>query len=228
MKIHIFEHAHFESAGNIVDIAKDKKHKISYTKFYKDFKLPNINDFELLIIMGAPMSVHDEKEFPWLIEEKKYIKQVIESGKKVLGICFGSQLIAEALGAKVYSNTQKEIGWYNIHKDKNSNSPFLSNFNNNLLTFHWHGDTYDLPEGSLPIFSSAATKNQGFTFGRNVVALQFHWEMTKEIVELLIQHSGNDITIGKFVQTPEDLLANIDGFKSNNKHITHVLEYFNK
>ncbi len=226
MRIHIFEHADFESPGNIIDIAKDKKYNITYTRFYEDFLLPNIDDFDLLIIMGAPMSVNEESEYPWLIEEKKYIRKVIENEKKVLGICFGSQIIADVLGANVYKNNHTEIGWYNIYKDQNNKSSFLSNFANEILTFHWHGDTYNLPEGSLPIFSSQATKYQGFTFKQNVVALQFHWEVKKENISSFIKNTNNQTYTGSFTQKPKDMIECSDSCKSNIKLMEKVLAYF--
>ncbi len=226
MRIHIFQHAHFESPGNIVDISKSRNHSITTTKFYEDYSFPDTDDFDLLVIMGAPMSVGDEYEYPWLIEEKKFIKNTIEVGKKILGICFGSQLIAVVLGANVYPNTQKEIGWFNIRKDKNTNSSFLTIFPDEVMAFHWHGETYDLPLKSKPVFSSSATENQGFTYGDKVIALQFHWEITKNEVEELATHSGADLVFGPFIQTKKEMLSFPERFKQNRIMMEKVIEYF--
>ena len=228
MRIHIFQHAHFEGPGNITDILKDRNHEITKTMLHEKFILPNTEDFDFLIIMGAPMSVNDEHKFPWLIEEKKFIKNSIEIGKKVLGICFGSQLIAQALGAEVYPNNQKEIGWFNINKVQHSNSKLLSIFDSKLMAFHWHGDTYDIPTGAKPIFNTPATPNQGFTYGDNIVGLQFHWEIKKENARDLIKYSGKDITDGEFIQTVDQILSYEDGFKTNYKHMETLLRYFDK
>lgn len=215
MKIHIFQHAHYEDPGNIVDIIKNGDHKISTTKFYEQFSLPNIDNIDFLIIMGAPMSVHDVVDYPWLMDEKKFILKAIRLGKKVLGICFGSQLIADVLGAKVYANSQKEIGWFEIKKDPKNSSLYFSNYEETNVAFHWHGDTYDLPYGAQPIFSSEATKNQGFTYKDNVVALQFHWEVKKENALALIKHSGNDLLPGSYIQNEFEILDNTNGFSAN-------------
>lgn len=226
MRIHIFQHAHFESPGNIVDISKSRNHSITTTKFYEDYSFPDIDDFDLLVIMGAPMSVGDEDEYPWLIEEKKFIKYAIEVGKKILGICFGSQLIAEVLGANVYPNKQKEIGWFNIRKDKNTNSSFLIRFPDEVMAFHWHGDTYDLPQKSKPVFSSSTTENQGFTYGDKVIALQFHWEIKINNIEELIIHSGSDLVFGSFIQTKKEMITFPEIFKQSRIMMEKVIEYF--
>lgn len=226
MKIHIFQHAHFEDPGNIVEIASLRKHSIKFTRFYEDFTLPEIDEFDLLIIMGAPMSIHDEDKFPWLVDEKKFIKEAIDNKKKVLGICFGSQLIADVLGAPVYTNTYKEIGWFNIRKNLSNNSQFLSLFEDEVMAFHWHGDTYDIPKNGLPIFTSDATKNQGFTIGKDVVALQFHWELTKENVDTIVEYCGDELVSSKYIQTSDEMLSYSENFKFNKKMMELVFDYF--
>src|SRR6185295_12926699 len=106
--------------------------------------------------------------------EKDLISQCIKQGKMVLGICLGAQLIASAMGAKVYRNRQKEIGWYEVQLTKAArNTDLFPYAPDEFLTFHWHGETFDLPNGAVRIATSAATPNQGFIYGRNVVALQF-------------------------------------------------------
>lgn len=226
MKIHIFQHAHFEVPGNMLDIISKQNNTITYTRFFEDFELPQFSDIDLLIILGGPMSIHDEEIYPWLRIEKKFIRKAIDLGKKVLGICLGSQLLANVLGADVFPNNQKEIGWYNIQKADIENCNFLSKFPGEVRAFHWHGDTFDVPDGATRIFKSQATQNQGFIYNNNVVALQFHWELEKANVEKLIEFSGIDITEGQFIQTPEQMLSNPNGFSSNKELMRLVLEYF--
>lgn len=126
MRIHVFQHVQYEDIGSIAEWIQKNDHKVNYSKFYENFKFPNIDDFDLLIVMGGPMSTSDDIKFPWLKEEKKFIKEAIEQGKYILGICLGAQLIAECLGSNVHHNKQKEIGWYSIRKSENS-------INNGLL-----------------------------------------------------------------------------------------------
>ena len=109
--------------------------------------------------MGGSMSVHDEEQFPWLSEEKQFIRKAVEAGKTVLGICLGSQLISSALGARVYQNKNKEIGWFDIELTPFVQSDHLfSDMGSALKVFHWHGDTFDLPENAIHLASSEACK----------------------------------------------------------------------
>jgi len=226
MKIHIFQHAHFESPGNTLDLVNNQTNSITYTHFYEDFELPQFSDIDMLIILGGPMSIHDEDRYPWLKAEKEFIKKAIKLGKKVFGICLGSQMLANVLGADVYPNNQKEIGWFNIQKENTDKSNLISNFPDEALAFHWHGDTFNIPDGATRIYSSQATKNQGFIYGDNVMALQFHWELEHVNVEKLIEYSGGDITEGKFIQSPDQLLSNPTGFSTNKEFMKVVLDYF--
>jgi GMP synthase-like glutamine amidotransferase len=110
MRIHHLQHVHFEGLGSIASFLNANGHMMSSTHLYNNDPLPHINDFDALIIMGGPMGVSDEQEFPYLSDEKKLIGKAIESGKIVMGICLGAQLIADVLGAGVTKNTHREIG----------------------------------------------------------------------------------------------------------------------
>jgi GMP synthase (glutamine-hydrolysing) len=158
--------------------------------------------------MGGPMSIHDEEKFPWLKEEKKFIKKAIEENKKVIGICLGSQLIASVLGAMVYPNAEKEIGWFDVHRVKESyQTDLLSGFYEKLKVFHWHGDTFELPPKSVHLFQSEICKNQGFLFGRNVLGLQFHFEINEKGLEEILADENETIDKGTFVQTRSEIMA---------------------
>ncbi len=224
MHIHILQHADFENPGYILDWAKTKGHRISFTNFFEAFKIPLPTDFDLLVVMGAPMSVNDEEHYPWLVEEKAFIHDSIHMGKKVLGICFGSQLIANALGSKVYPNTHKEIGWFPVHKPKGVEHPLLGQFPESSLAFHWHGDTFDLPKDAVRLFFSEATPNQGFFFGKKTLALQFHWEIGPDDMKMILDVMGEDDTKNPFVQ-PFSELMNASGFESNKKYMNSVLDF---
>ena len=115
MNIHCFQHIAFETPGTILDWAKQNNHAVTYTYFFAEgYLIPSLNNIDLLIIMGGFMNVEEEEKFPFLIEEKQFIKRAIEAGKKVIGICLGSQLIAAALGSNVYQSKEKEIGFFPI------------------------------------------------------------------------------------------------------------------
>lgn len=224
LKIHYFQHVPFEGLGSIEDWAKLNNHSLSSTHLYNNDKMPFISDFDWLIIMGGPMSVHDEEQYPWLIEEKRFIKQAVEAGKTVLGICLGSQLISSALGASVYRNTEKEIGWFNIqfsaHAQKSS---LFSHMGKSLLTFHWHGETFDLPDNSIHLASSAACKNQGYIYKEKVLALQFHPEPTLQSLAQMIENGKDELREGKYIQTERRLLLDKSLVESNRRALFTML-----
>ncbi len=210
MRIHYLQHVHFETPANIFKWAEEKNLPIKGTKLFLKEPLPDIEDFDFLVVMGGPMGVYDEKDFPFLKEEKLFIEKVISSGKKILGICLGAQLIADVLGAKVYKNRFKEIGWFPVYKtDEAEKTRIFKDFPEETVAFHWHGDTFDIPSGAIHTIKSTACENQAFEYNEGkVVALQFHLETTKESAKALIENSVEELKEkGKFIQEPEFILS---------------------
>jgi len=205
MRIHILQHVDFEGEGIIADWALSKNMTLSHTRFYLNDSLPSIDSFDFLVIMGGPMGIYDETDYPYLASEKIFIKEAIAQGKKVLGICLGSQLLADCLGAKVKPNTQKEIGWFPI--EPVNHHPLFEDFyaNKENTIFHWHGDTFDLPEGCIHLFKSAATPNQAFIYNNQAIGLQFHLELKPENLKALIANAGHELISGPFIQSATDL-----------------------
>jgi GMP synthase - Glutamine amidotransferase domain len=126
MRAHYLQHVPFEGLGSIEPWLLDAGYEISNTQFFNSRVLPDIEDIDLLVVMGGPMSVNDETGHPWLVEEKKFIKNTIKAGKPVLGICLGAQLIANSMGSNVFSNSEKEIGWFPIESVEPQSSSILS------------------------------------------------------------------------------------------------------
>ena len=155
MNIHYLQHVPFEGLGSMEAALIAGGHQLSSTHLYKNQRLPSLKNIDWLIVMGGPMGIHDEAEYPWLLPEKKFIQQAIESGKTVLGVCLGAQLIAAALGAKIYKNSHKEIGWFKINRNPQAETTILATaIPPQAEVFHWHGDTFDLPDDSLTIAES--------------------------------------------------------------------------
>jgi GMP synthase-like glutamine amidotransferase len=174
--------------------------------------------------MGGPMSVHDEEKFPWLAKEKEFIRQAVDAGKTVLGICLGSQLVSAALGAGVYKNKEKEIGWFDIELTSFAQSGNLFfEMGNRLKVFHWHGDTFDLPKNAIHLASSEGCKNQAYIYKDKVLALQFHLEPTWELLLEMIEGGREELLPGKYVQTEEELLKNKQLIESNRKVLFTLL-----
>jgi GMP synthase-like glutamine amidotransferase len=221
MHIHVFQHVAFEGPGLIADWAHLNHFTLSYTRFFNGDTLPNAFDFDLLVVMGGPMGVYDDVQFPYLPTEKEFIKQSVDAGKKVLGICLGAQLLAHVMGAKVFPNTNKEIGWFPVRKSQFVHPLFDGFYQSPLLNlFHWHGDTFNLPDGCLHLFQSEATLNQAFAFQSQAVGLQFHLEMTAKNLDDMIAHCGNELQPGKYIQSKEQL---VEGLGMNQLHCENLL-----
>lgn len=229
MHIHCLQHVAFENPGTIVEWAKNNNHTISYTYFFEEhFTLPNVADIDALLIMGGYMNVHEETQYPWLVAEKNFIKQAIDANKKVMGICLGSQLITAALGSKVYYAAKKEIGFFPVSFTNEALQHSLFNhFTNPYNVFHWHGDTFDLPVNALLIASTNTCKHQAFLINNNVLALQFHFEMNKTVIEDMLLHDGHELDEeGNFIQTKETIRQQFHHLQQNKKDMFLLLDKF--
>ncbi|PWD98145.1 type 1 glutamine amidotransferase [Marinilabilia rubra] len=225
LKIHCFQQAPFEDPGYIKDWIDKKGHSLSYTRFYKDFELPSIYDYDCLVIMGGPMGVSDEDKYPWLADEKKAIKEAIENNKKVLGICLGSQLIASVLGARVYKNPETEIGWFDVSlTEEGHKEDLLDSFPSTFKVFQWHGDTFELPEGARHLASSEVCKNQAFIYKENVVGLQFHFEVTHDSLEQMLDGADDELRDAPFIQSKDDIQKNSHYINETNQKMHLILD----
>ncbi|MFA7060903.1 MAG: type 1 glutamine amidotransferase [Pedobacter sp.] len=203
MKVHVLQHVPFEGIGSMALWLDEHSADVSYTRFYMGHALPQAKDFDLIIVMGGPMSVNDEASLPWLKPEKLFIREAIEQGLSVLGVCLGAQLIASALGARVYSNPQKEIGWFQIESTPNMMNSFC--FPEKCTVFHWHGETFDLPSGAVRLAKSFACENQAFQIGQHVIGLQFHLEITPEGVQAILVNCSEELLPGTYIQAASEI-----------------------
>jgi len=214
MRIHYLQHVPFEGLGNIENWALAKGHQISGTQLYNNEPLPEPEEFDWLIVMGGPMNIYEEDMFPWLAREKIFIRDAIDAGKIVLGVCLGAQLIASVLGAKIHRNQYPEIGWFDVRlTDAASRSSVFSRIPKRFTAFHWHGDTFDLPPGATWIAESDACRNQAFEYGGRgrVIGLQFHLDTTLESIRRLVEYCGDELVPGEYVQSERELLADHGG-----------------
>lgn len=221
MKLHYLQHVPFESLGFIEEWAKAYGFAISVSQLFNNDSLPDLGDFDWLVVMGGPMGIYDHDEHPWLVAEKDFIRRSIGAGRTVLGICLGAQLIADVLGAKVYPGPQKEIGWFPIRRTEGA--PEL--LPDEATVFHWHGDTFDIPAGAIRLAASAACRNQGFVYKHRVVALQFHMETTVGSMEALIGNCSHELTDSPFIQSAEEMRAGQGNIASINAAMKSLLDY---
>lgn len=206
MNAHYFQHVPFEDLGSIHSWLLAAGYAITRTPFFESATLPRPDQIDLLVVLGGPMSVNDEGRYPWLAVEKKFIRDIISSGKPVLGICLGAQLIACALGAKVYPNAVKEIGWFPVYGVDSGDASVFS-FPQSLQVFHWHGETFDLPPQAIRIAKSDHCENQAFQWGRSVIGLQFHLETTPEAARDIVAHCREELVSSPSVQNEREILS---------------------
>lgn len=225
MNIHWFQHVPFESLGNIENWSIHHGHCLSITRFYQNDPLPEMKDFDWLIVMGGPMNIYEDVKYPWLSKEKEFLRKAIEAGKTIIGICLGAQLIADALGSEVYAGKHKEIGWFPIRKtDEAERSLLFNDFPVELDAFHWHGDTFDLPVGCVHVAGSEACRNQAFIYEERVIGLQFHIEMTRQGVGKIIFNCREEMVEAPYIQNAEVILSNADRFTEANKEMDRLLD----
>lgn len=225
MRVHILQHVASEGPGSINCWLTQHRAIVTFTHFYADVALPDVRDIDMVIALGGPMSVNDENTLPWLRREKQFIHDAIEQGKIVLGICLGAQLIASALGARVYPNRHKEIGWFPVFALPGNGKTFC--FPTSVDVFHWHGETFELPPAAVPLACSIACQNQGFQLGNRVIGLQFHLETTEETVRMFVEtDNGEELVEGPYIQTAQQILdAPPQAYIAINALMANVLDY---
>ncbi|MDD2943581.1 MAG: type 1 glutamine amidotransferase [bacterium] len=191
MRINIFQHVWYDNPGYIARYLASRGVIVSTTHFSRpEPKIPALDDIDGLVILGGPMGTYEETDYPWLVPEKEFIREAVRAGKKVLGICLGSQLLAEVLGGRVYRGSRPEVGWGRVTAlSPAASNKSLSSIVCGTTVLHWHSDTYELPPGAQRIFSSSQFPEQGFVWGENVLALQFHMEFIPENLPGLMQRS---------------------------------------
>jgi len=180
----------------------------------------------LLIVMGGPMGAYEENIYPWLAAEKKFIREAIEAGKKVLGICLGAQLIASVLGSDVYPDIHREIGWFPLKlTDEGMESKVFAELPVEFMAFHWHADTFTFPAGAIRLAQSEACRNQAFLYRDKVIGLQFHLDVKKEDVVRWVQEGKSLLTKEQYVQSAEEIISRLADFAIMQNHMQQILCY---
>ena len=211
MRVHYLQHVPFEGIGAIGEWAHARGHALSGTQVFREgVPRPNeVDGLDLLVVLGGPMNIYQEAEYPWLAAEKAFIATAIDTDTSVLGLCLGAQLLADVLGGTVSKGPQPEIGWYPVELTPAGRElPLFVDFPNRFTALHWHGDIFSIPPGATHVASSAACANQAFAYsGGRVVGLQFHLEETYESLAQLIENARGELMEGEWIATPEELLA---------------------
>ena len=216
MRIHALQHVPFEGLAAIGPILNRPGTDVVPVHLFAGDKPPPADATDAVIVLGGPMSVDDDPVYPWLGDEKRFLRDSIARDVPLLGICLGAQLIADALGAAVRKNPEPEIGWFPISKRQGADNAAIGRaLPDQMTVFHWHGDTFDIPDGAIPLYQSEACRNQGFAVGKRIVGLQFHFEMTPDAVADLVAHAADALIDAPYVQTRDQLLADEQYFIEN-------------
>lgn len=220
------QHVSFESPGIILKWAQENKFNIRQVKLYEDHTLPQLDEFDWLVIMGGPMGVFDEHLHSWLKQEKKFIKEAVQAQKVVLGICLGAQLLADVLGGKVTKNTVKEIGWFNIFlTEDGAKEKVMQGIDMECTVLHWHGDTFSLlPSGARHLAYSEGCKNQAFVYNERVVGLQFHLEGTEDTINAILDNCSEELKEqGEYIQSSAEIKSKLSLIKQTNRYMYQIL-----
>ncbi len=224
MKIQILQHTDSDRPALIQNWVNERRHEANVVQLHKGETPQDPSTFDFLIILGGDMNTDQEREFPWLKSEKKYIEECLKMEKTTLGICLGGQLIAEVLGAQVKRNEHWEVGWHPV--DFVDESPFTAMWPRKLEMFHWHECIFDLPRGAKLIAKNEATPHQAYSYGKNVFATQFHPEVDERWVLEAVEPPYPEA--GKFVQTPEEVRAKLATINQNKTLFFQFLDRFSR
>ena len=195
-KILVLQHHPEEGLGSLHNILAAEGHQTDVHRLDLGVSVPDdLADYGALIIMGGPMSVHDTDRYPWLLTEQRIIRRAVVEELPVLGHCLGGQLIAQAMGGEVTPNPDgPEIGWWPVTKTPEAmDSTWLTELPNTFTLFHWHGETFSLPSGAVPLLSSDLCTQQAFAIGKHCLALQGHPEVTPTTVQAWTECMADDL-----------------------------------
>ena len=218
MKISVLQHAAFEGPGEIATWAARQGHATSVHHLYRGDALPRPDSFDLLVVMGGEMNIYQYRDWPWLRPERELIRSAMAQGKRVVGICLGAQLIADALGARVFQNTEIELGWMPVMWTDAVRASFPG-LPNTATVLHWHGDTFELPAGATRLAASPACPEQGFLIENKCLALQFHMEVDPWPRQTIRGRAGANGPSGRAYKRPRWFLRDAGKFHEANRRI---------
>ena len=231
MRILCIQHDPLDGPGALVEWAAARGHGISTCLICNGEPLPPLESFDILVSLGGPMGAYDGEKHPWLTAEKGYLRQAVAAGKKILGLCLGCQLLADALGGKAFRHTCKEFGWQPIDPTEAGRRWFsIESHERTFKAFQWHGDTYTLPPGAVQLARNGAAEQQAFLMkgpaGDQVLGLQFHLEWTEQMAREALAEPGVAPPPSPSVQTPGEILADLTLFDSAKKRFFALLDRF--
>ncbi len=191
----IFQQTATEGPGNLTKWMEEQGHTYKIVELWREPVPESPEGYRGLVLMGGHMSVHDEGKYPFLKDELDFIREWVAADRVICGICLGSQLLARALGAKVFRGEEPEVGWYPIQfTEEAGRDPLFRDFPDQYQVFHWHHETFELPDGAVLLASSELYPHQAFRYGEKIYGLQFHPEMTRDMIHDWIEFNRGELT----------------------------------
>ena len=182
MRALVLQHIACEPPGIYENVLRERGATIHRVELDEGEPLPDWHGFDVIVAMGGPMSVNDEADHPWLVDEKRLIAEAVRAGTPFFGACLGVQLLAASLGGRVYPGREPEVGLMPVFlTDAAVRDPLFAGLPRELLTLQWHGETFDLPAGALLLATSPVYPHQAFRWGRSAYGVQFHLEVSTEM-----------------------------------------------
>ena len=232
VQIYSLEHAPHEDPVYITQWLHEREINLHPVRLYMGDHFPDVDKVGVLLIMGGFMNIYEEEKFPWLGEEKIFIRKVIEAEKPVLGICLGGQLIADILKGKVTKAPCPEYGWHTITRVSNISDSIngwtnriSALFPEKLDVFEWHQDTFTIPEGAIRLYATEHCENQAYLYLDRVIGLQFHPEMDELTIREFLYYSSSEIKEKGLEDIKTDILERISLNSSGHAFIAGVMEY---
>jgi len=227
MRILLFKHFDFDDESVITRWAARKGHTTQTLLIPQhdgvSFPPVAMEAFDMLVVLGGPMSAYQEDTYSWLKLEKQFLCSAVSRLKPVLGICLGAQLLAEALGGSVYRNEFKEIGWHPVRRTSVSH-PLFEGIPEQFYSFHWHGDRFDPPADAVPLAYSEACGAQAFAYGEHVLGLQFHLETTSSCMGMMLERWENELVEAPYIQKAEHIRKEMHRCADSAALLQHLLE----
>jgi len=223
--LYSLQHVPFEGPARIGQWAEMRGIRLEQVALYEDMPLPGLDALDGLVVMGGPMGANDDLQYPWMKREKKFIQAAMEHDKPVLGICLGAQLIAAVMGARVYKNAHKEIGWFTVRKTADADRTLLGKaLETQFDAFHWHGDTFDIPRGAVHLAASEACAHQAFVYRDQVLGLQFHLESARSSIEALLNNCAEELQTAPYIQSADQMRTGFDRIERSNETMVRLLD----
>ncbi len=233
-KILVIQHAEHEGPGTFAEEMKKQNFTYDTLMASSEAIFPSstkLEEYGGLLIMGGPMAVYEEKKYPWMKKENLVIQEALRQKKPILGVCLGAQLLAKAagVGGRVYPGEKPEIGWLPIRLDdwfyKRNPLFFQIDPTKPHTVFHWHGDTFDIPTEGYRLAWNENYPNQAFCFQGNAVGLQFHVEMTDEMIRQWLESPESRVQVMAAGSDPDKVIADIPTYLPHLREMAHKIFY---